>query len=367
MLLPAAPPLAAPSRRAPTWGTDTLFPEALLFARGRFALVEALRLCRAARGVRRVWLPAYLCWPVVDAVRAAGLAHALYDVDERLEPRRGGIALASGDALLVVHYFGLAVATECLRQRRAGGDVPLIENCAHAVPDPGAGVRLGALGDLAVFSPRKQAPVPGGGLLVVNDRELRRLALRPPDRGLGDRRTALRLGVMLTERLAVGLGVNLLPVKDHLPVLDAGDGDGRREAALAAPPPARLLGALLRRVDWRAQIGARQAGYVRLAERLAGTRGVTLPVPEPPPGSVPQALPVWVDDPDRVVRGLRRRGVEAMRWPHREQIAIDRAAFPGARRWLEHSLLLPLGVELTPRRVDHVASALGAGLDPDQP
>jgi hypothetical protein len=370
VFVPAFPPLAAhrpPGGGGRPWRTGELFPRARLFARGRFALYEGLRALAEVRGVRRLWVPAYLCRPVVDAASAARLATALYDVDERLEPRWSTIAPAPGDALLALHYFGLALQKERLQAFCAAHRLSLVEDCAHVVPDPGAAVQVGSYGALAVFSLRKQAPMPGGGLLVVGDAEVEAAVRAPARAGPGDRRTLAKLGIMLVERAAFALDWNLLPLKDRLPVLDAhpaygGAGrraDGGGPAEYAKPPaPLALLRPMLARLDWRPHILARQTAYRGLAARLAEVPGVAVPVITPPPGSVPQALPVWVDDPDGVVRTLRARGVEAMRWPGREQIPFSRPACPGTTAWLARTVLLPLVWGTDPARLDAVLRAV---------
>lgn len=372
VFVPAFPPLAAHRRhrrghRHP-WRTSDVYPHASLFARGRFALFEGLRALAEVRGVRRVWAPAYLCRPVVDVATAVGVEIVLYDVDERLQPRWPTIAPLAGDAFLALHYFGLALPRRPLQEFCGVHDMPLVEDCAHAVPDPSAAVQVGYYGAFAVFSLRKQAPLPGGGLLVVSDPDLR-AAIRVPARsGVGDRRTLVKFGIMLAERAAFALSWNVLPFKDHLPVLDAHpepgagpapDPSGALPEYSRPPVPAFLLRRMLARLDWREHIRTRQLAYRRLAGRLCETPGVTLPVVIPPPGSVPQAMPIWVDEPDHVVRVLRMRGVEAMRWPGREQVPFPGGSCPGTVTWLERSLLLPLGCALTPRRLDSVVRAVG--------
>jgi dTDP-4-amino-4,6-dideoxygalactose transaminase len=374
VFIPAFPPLATGrphrgGRRRP-WRTNDVFPGARLFARGRFALFEGLRVLAEIRGVRRLWVPAYLCRPVVDVARAVGLEVALYDVDGRLEPRWTTVAPMRGDALLALHYFGLALPRRPLQDFCSAHDMPLVEDCAHAVPDPGAAVQVGYAGALAIFSLRKQAPVPGGGLLVVNDPDLRPAVREPARCGIGDRRTLVKLAIMLAERLAFGLGYNVLPYKDRLPVPDAqpepGAGPSPRAPVAAPaeysrpPAPAFLLRPMLARLDWRAQIRTRQVAYRRLAARLRATPGVTLPVITPAPGSVPQAMPIWVADPDGTARRLRARGVEAMCWPGQEQVPFQRDACPGTVAWLDRSLLLPLGCALTPPLLDAMVEAVHA-------
>jgi dTDP-4-amino-4,6-dideoxygalactose transaminase len=380
VFVPAFTPLAgrAPRRRGPRrpWRTTDVFPPgALLFARGRFALVEGLRALAEVRGVRRLWAPAYVCRPVVDVARAAGLGIALYDVSDRLEPRWPTIAPDRGDALLALHYFGLALPGRPLQEFCSAHAMPLVEDCAHTVPDPGAAAQVGSYGALAVFSLRKQVPVPGGGLLVVRDPDVRAAVRAPRRTGPGDRRTLVKLAIMLAEQAAFAMNVNVLRLKDRLPVLDAhrdGDTPTTRGATpdlteYSKPPaPSFLLRPMLARLDWREQIRTRQAAYRRLSARLRDIPGVTVPLPVPPPGSVPQAMPIWVGDPDRAVRALRGRGVEAMRWPGLEQVPFRRDACPGTVAWLERSLLLPLGCALTPPRLDAIARALGETTSPDR-
>lgn len=372
MFLPAFPPLSVrrplPRRGRRAWRTEDVFPAARLFARGRFALFEGIRALARVRGVRRVWLPAYLCRPVVDVTRALGLATALYDVDDRLEPVWRTVAPVRGDALLVLHYFGLALPPTVVQQFCVAHGMPLIEDCAHTVPDPSAAAQVGSQGALSVFSLRKQMPVPGGGLLVLNDPELGAAVRAPARAGVGDHRTLIKLGIMLAERLAFALDCNVLTFKDRLPVLDAhpGDAPGRLvEAALAdlaaylrPPAPTFLLRPMLARLDWRARIRTRQFAYRRLAGRLADVSGVAVPVATPRPGAAPQALPVRVADPERVVRALRVRGVEAMRWPGREQVPFDPVACPNTVRWLQEGLILPLGCALTRSRLDAVVRTM---------
>jgi dTDP-4-amino-4,6-dideoxygalactose transaminase len=308
-------------------------------------------------------MPAYLCCCVLEAVEAADVAPRPYDVGDRLQPRLDTITPVRGDGLLVVHYYGLLPPMDAVAAFCREHDLPLVEDCAHTVPDPASPLRAGAHGALAVFSLRKQAPVPGGGLLVVNDAALRPAVAPPPRAGIGDARTLGRLALTLVERAAAGLDCNFRRWKDRLPVIDlAHDAPERR--ALAGreygrqPRPSVLLTPLLRRLDWAAIIAARRGVYQRLAAALEGVPGVTLPVPVAPPGSVPQMLPLRVADPAEVARRLRRCGIEAMCWPGSEQYAIDRAEFPGTQRWLAHGVCLPLGYTLTPRREARVVEAV---------
>ncbi len=366
MFLPWGPLLEIGIRR-PREGAawERLFPpEAILFTKGRFALLAGLRLLTETRGIRRVWLPAYLCRGVVDCVVAAGLEPCLYDIRESLDPRLDTIAPARDDGLLVVHFFGLAVSMEASHALAREHGMTLIEDCAHTLPVAGTATGPGTWGDVAIFSLRKMAPVPDGAVLVV----------KPPLATTGvaptGRRSRIRekLAQMALERMAFTLGWNVLALKERLigKRIVAGEQLGGtplvREVGDAVPRPARLVLPLLRRVDWAEIIRRRREAYRGLVKRVARLPGVRVPVPTLPPGSVPQALPLFVDDVSSVYHGLRDAGIEAMRWPGTQQVWIEYTQYPGAATWLTESLCLPLGAPLTPRGLDAVASALAKAI-----
>lgn len=372
MLLPASPPLVLrlrpPARREARW--DAGFPDhALFFARCRFGLCEGLRALVRQRGMRRLWIPAYLCSCVLEAVEAAGVEPVLYDVGHRLQPRLDRMSPARGDGLLIVHYFGLLAPMDAVVAFCREHGLTLVEDCAHILPDPASPVRAGMHGTMAVFSPRKQAPVPGGGVLVVNDPGLRSAVAQPLRPGLGDARTMGRLALMVLERTAAALGWNGLRLKNRLPVMDSPPDATRRRARPPSefdvpPRPSMLVMPVLRRLDCAAIIATWRDAYHRLATALDGVPGVSLTIPTPPPGSVPQMLPLQVANPEVVARHLRRRGIEAMRWPAGEQFAIEPGQFPGTRWWLAHGLCLPLGYSPTPRRVARVVEAVREAVAP---
>jgi perosamine synthetase len=344
---------------------------AMLFARARFALFEGLVALARRHGVKRVWLPAYLCCPVPEAVEAAGLAPVLYDVDEHLAPSLPTITPVRGDALLVVHYFGLIAPLSRIRAFCDEHGMPLIEDCAHALPDPDR-AGAGSAGVVSVWSLRKLGPLPGGALLAVRDPSMRRLVVVPPTRVVPDSRTLARLAIMLVERLADLVGWNPMRFKNRLPVLDASRvaaavATGRRREYARPVRPARLIQTLLERACWRGVLERRRAAYQRLAEGLASVPGLTRAVPTPSLASVPEAFPVFVEDPRAVAIRLRRRGVEAARWPGAEQFPFDAAQFPGATRWVEHSLCLPVGTALTPAGVDRLIEVVRDVMAETQP
>ena len=124
---------------------------------GRAALLALLKTLKG-QGIRKVLLPAYLCYSVAQPVHACGLEADYYPVSEDLaahpQPEKNA-------AILLIHYFGwLNPSTEMLRRECAGSDV-LIEDFTQSflsswqVPPESS--------SLIFFSMRKLGPVPLGG------------------------------------------------------------------------------------------------------------------------------------------------------------------------------------------------------------
>jgi dTDP-4-amino-4,6-dideoxygalactose transaminase len=114
----------------------------------------------------------------------------------------------------------------------------------------------------------------------------------------------------------------------------------------------------LRRLDdLRAAYERVAAGYV---ERLAGLDAV-LPGVDPGDRHGLQAYVIQVAERDRVLAGLRARGVECQIGTyalHRLGAYHDQGRFPGADAAFERALALPLHARLTDAELDRVAAAL---------
>jgi len=314
---------------------------------------------------RRVWAPAFICRAAIAPVVRSGIPVSFYDIGETLEPLMEFGNAAPGDAVLFIHYFGIMGPVASLRAIGNDRGVLVIEDCAHGLPDLEAPAPMGSGGHLSIFSLRKQLPVPDGGVLVINDAAIDLPAARPlqrPHSGM----TVLRMAYNAAERFALASNWNILPLKDRLRRIGArghapeaggaGCVDGEiRDVRDASEMTMRLLAVL----DIPALIRRKKANYRGLAERLSGIRGVDVPVPDLPPGSVPQVLPVRVADPPRMCRELRSIGVGASLWPGSDAVpdlAFD--PYPGAGTWADRGLFLPVHECLEARHLDWAAQAV---------
>jgi hypothetical protein len=131
-------------------------PKYNLFATGRQALLNLTMVC----GWKRIWIPTYFCYEVVDAIKATGIDVVFYNDnpmcdDDESQVRQ--LPYRDGDVLLRMNYFGL-------RTKRTNSDipVPVIEDHSHDLISDWA--RLSDA-DWCFASIRKIMPTAAGGIL----------------------------------------------------------------------------------------------------------------------------------------------------------------------------------------------------------
>ena len=197
----------------------------------------------------RVWLPAYLCSSVTDAVIDASTLR-YYPVGSRLvdAPRNWLDTVERGDLVLTINYFGRATLRGIGEQLRGMPEVYWVEDRAQCLAnnaDTGS--------DACIYSPRKLFGVPDGGVLVVKDERVAAPSLVEQDDSVFE-----------------------LPYR-----IRAEDGDGtRREEWFAAFQQAesamevgnaamsRVSRRLLERLDYERIAAARRRNYSYLLEAL---------------------------------------------------------------------------------------------------
>jgi perosamine synthetase len=124
-----------------------------------------------------------LATPVFADVDPNTLNISLDDVAAKITPRTR--------AVLPVHYGGRPVDIDALRD--VAGDIPIVEDCAHACGSSLRGRKAGSLGDVGCFSFQavKNLAMGDGGALTLNDPELtaraKRLRWLGIDKGTWDR------------------------------------------------------------------------------------------------------------------------------------------------------------------------------------
>ena len=320
----------------------------------------ALHAAAFAAGVGpgdRVVVPAITFLATANCVRYLGAEPVFVDVDpdtalvdvDALER-----ALAGGArAVIPVHMTGRPVDLPAVRARASAAGATVIEDAAHALGGAWDGDPIGSgrHSEQTIFSfhPVKHVTTGEGGAISTNDDELaRRLRLF---RNHGMERDAARLqqpspGPWYYEQQVLGFNYRITDL----------------QCALGTSQ--------LRRLD--ANIARRRAIAARYDRLLRDVRHVTAAGSgDPRAASAWHLYAVLIDftaagrDRAAVMNGLRERGIGTQvhyipvpAQPYYRQLGCDPAAFPGAARWYERELSLPMFPAMTDDDVDRVVAAL---------
>ena len=294
---------------------------------GRGALTLVLRHIKS-RGVRHVYLPAYLCESIVLAVKAAAFEHSYYPVDENLATQPNPKA---GAAVLVIDYFGwLNPSVGFFRERNDNGNY-LIEDASQALLSAWSPPQ----GDLEylILSPRKFAPTIMGGWCNISTRGLSPLPVELE--ALAWRSLAARLikSAYLSQPQIVEVEVEAF----YLSAFEAMESYLDEYPDSFAVPS--FVSKLFERFDWSEIARRRRENWQTLHVALTGKveplfKQLTEDV-------VPLGYVIKVDHRDRIRRRLSEQRIYCpVHWPLPTE--ISKRDFPAAHRVSTRTLTLPI-------------------------
>lgn len=147
---------------------------AACLANGRCALFVLIGILKP----KRVWLPAYLCPSIIQAVQKTGVPIRYFALDYDMQVVPGELDdLGPGDLLDIIDYFGFYADRGLMKKARAAG-AWVLEDACQAMLTTG----VGECADFSLFTPRKYVGIPDAGILVSHraDVDLRSVKLDPP-------------------------------------------------------------------------------------------------------------------------------------------------------------------------------------------
>jgi dTDP-4-amino-4,6-dideoxygalactose transaminase len=240
----------------------------------------------------RVWLPAYICRELAEAVPTDKLA--FYPVDDNLTPDVPILAASAraGDIVLAVNFFGRPPAPEFIAFADERSDLCVVEDCAQSIGTGGA-----AWGHWRLYSPRKLVGVPDGGLLV---------ATRLGARACVETVAAFDVGVFGPALRRFEDDAEMESVTWH-----AANQERERRIAVSRTRMSRLSRRLLELLDPGPIIRRRKENFAVLQQRLS----VLAFMRDRAPPYVPFGFPIRVprDRRDATVAALATRGIFAAR------------------------------------------------------
>lgn len=355
MFIPANPTISILGKNPSAIDIASLFPFKVsdIYPSARTALQSALK---KREGGKTVWLPAFMCRSLLKPIQSCGLNINYYDIDEKFMPELHNLKFSGGDYLLVVHFFGIRIPLEDIRNICVEKEVILIEDCAHILPNPDEICYAGTIGDISIFSFRKLFPVLYGGLVIEKEIFARKSSLSVPYVYHGIKKKVL----MFIERLAFISGVNILSTKKKLrnifgntdsPVLSG----ELNVASYCAKNP------MVSNVDTnylKKVISRRKENYRHLYELIRNIDGIQIPFSVLPDGSCPQLFPILLRNRQDVFEKLIQCGIEAIIWPGKEKMQISLDNYPCTKFLDESLLLLPIHHGLQQKHINYIASSL---------
>ncbi len=127
---------------------------------------------------QRIWMPSYLCPVMLDPFKACAGEVIFYGVDDDLALRdlHWLDEVTQGDLVVFIDYFGFPCPREYLRQAADQGAWVLEDASQAMLTDT-----VGQNSDFLLYSPRKFAGVPDGGILTYDEEVgLDRIPLQAP-------------------------------------------------------------------------------------------------------------------------------------------------------------------------------------------
>lgn len=133
------------------------FPNSAKYQSGRAALRAVLEYA----GIKRVFLPVYICNSVIQAVVDSGAVVESYMLDDSLYPEELPNHISKETVVLYVNYFGLCLQNVQRLSKEITKRKLIIDNSQALFASP-------ANAKATIYSIRKFMGVPDGGLLVTN-------------------------------------------------------------------------------------------------------------------------------------------------------------------------------------------------------
>jgi perosamine synthetase len=364
-------------------GHGNIFPlnqkQFYFFFSARYALAAGI-LALGLKDDDEVLLPSYNCGTEVDPFLHLNIRPVFYrikkDLDVDLDDLQRKIT-SNAKAVLITHFLGFPQPADQIKRICKKRNLFLIEDCAHAFLSSHDGKPLGSFGDIAIFSLLKTVPVPNGGILLINNRNIEyKPNPRKPSRfatyfyaaellRYGTRSNKYSLAQSGQRMLYRGSYVSLSLARYFLAGIRKFI---NRDGLYLVRPDSYLFVENLR--SWgisdvsRNILNGEDFGEIKIIRRrnfecllnyfLENDRG-TLPFKSLPDGVCPLFFPIIVESSvirDNLYRVLKSRGIITHPWWNRFHPAVPWNEFPAAIYLKERLLGLPIHQDLTFKHLD---------------
>ena len=306
------------------FGGQEYYPDLFKFNLGRTAITWYLK----ETGVKRVYLPDFLCGSVIDAVKALPVEVRIYPIGEDFLPEAAALPegpLREDECLFVLNAYGQLSDSAVLMLKEKYGRI--LYDFTHAFfQQPPEGVA-------AVASLRKFFGLTDGAYLKSD----RPIAMP----GASDSSSS---------RFAHVLGRFEKPAGEfYQAMLDTAHGYEHAEALRMSP----LTENLLRGIDYDTAASRRMANYLALHERLEGQNGLVSAGHLRTPDVGPFVYPLLVPEGMRIRRELAKKSIFVPTYWNNVMAETEEGTT--AHIYAADILPLPCDQRYTPEDMAHVA------------
>ena len=349
--------------------------QARFYYRGRYAIWRALKALQI-RPSHNVAFPAFHCGTELEPFLELGIGVRFYRTTPRLQVDMDSLSgLIDGDtrAVFIIHYFGLPQDVATIQRFCQERNLLLIEDCAHALGGRHQGRWLGSFGDAAIFSMRKFVPIPDGGALLLNRRDvaLPDAPARPPLRvTLGELKIKLARNLVKNlQRNPCGRALKASIISPVSAFLRGGSRAGLEEAhhdndlyqfrkeeiGWGMSP---LSEAIWRNTDCDLMVARRRTHFGFFLDHLEFSSHVKPLVDRLTEGACPWAFPILVPSIDAFIERLLARGIVVRKFWERTRPEFPKEKFPEETRLRERILTLPVHQELDAAALGMIADVV---------
>lgn len=312
----------------------SVFPsDVYCYASGRTALYHILMSLGCKR--RKLRLPDWLCYTMVEAVERADYEYVFYGLDEQFKVTVEALdrcGFKDGDVVLIVNYFGLQVMTETAKTiKEAYPNAIVIEDDVQAYWE--FADRENPYADYRFTSLRKAFPIPDGGLVYTK-------RLMPIVNGVNTfAPLKIRAGKMKYYR-----GMDGIKDEDYLALFKQADAliPENYDSVFSKESKCLFSG-----TDFQQAKHQRQTNAKYLIEGLA-SKGIE-PLLDVPEDSVPLFVPIYLENRDEVRRKMFQYEVFCpVHWP------LEGMPVKKGKEMAEHELSLIVDQRYTVRDMDRI-------------
>jgi perosamine synthetase len=355
------------------WKPSTIFMHS-----GRIAIRKACELVDIKPG-DEVLMPSYNCGSEVDPVIRAGATVVLYrvarssmiDIDDLVSR----ISVKT-KIIYITHYFGFPQSMAGISEICRKKSILMIEDCALSLFSGDHSIKLGARGDIAIFSLVKTLPVPDGGALIINNAniKIKTSNIKSPKRITVINNLLPLLKFKVLKKLSNGASTRLLYIiafntfriirqaaetNEKLSARGGRPGilpDMYYDESLSDTNISALSKRILRSLDSDLIIKIRRRNFELLNSLLEGCDFIEPLFSKLPEGVCPLYFPVLVDNRNDIHTQLNKVGIGARAFWMGYHPAFPWDDFPDACHLKDRVLALPINQELSPNDIKYIAN-----------